>query len=703
MATISNTYTGDGLTTLFSFTFPYISEDDVDVYVGGVELTDADFSFASATQLNLNTAPGVGVAVEIRRDTDVETIPNTFYPGSAIRARDLNDNFTQNLYVIQENDSLVGDANAAAVAAEAAAAQAQTDATAAAAEAATANTNSAQAVTDAAAAQTAASAAQADAAQAAADLVSANAAATAAQADAQSAAFDAAQAATDSATAVSTANTAATDASTALSTANTAATNASTALSTANAASTTATNADTKADTAITDSATALSTANAASAAVSSVVTYTLVANVAAIPASPANGDRVEVTDSTGIESFTPLTGVPVGFVGDNLKAARISYNGAGTTWEWISYVVNDPDARYATISGQAFTGAVSATSFSGPLTGDVTGNVTGDTNGTHTGPVTGDVTGNTAGTHTGPVIGDVTGKADQAGLLEIHSTGFNGSRPIACFGAAATVSPGDHSNIKYAITNPPLIDGNGAITADGGFVGDLTGNADTATDATKLGNRAASGYLRTDGANASTTRQTFSGGLTSSASINGDANINVRGTSSALNFQSADGAFGYAQFYSNGSHFYLDLKNNIGNFYITDNGTTRYTFNDNGNFTASGNVNASANINATGNINASGDISATGDLNGTLGNSQVRSAIALGSDGNLGTYAFLKKVNTGSASSGGTVSGSNLRFTSAAGNSQGTPSGTWKCMGRALDPGDQSAENMSTLWLRIS
>ena len=37
----------------------------------------------------------------------------------------------------------------------------------------------------------------------------------------------------------------------------------------------------------------------------------------------------------------------------------------------------------------------------------------------------------------------------------------------------------------------------------------------------------------------------------------------------------------------------YLDLNSGIGNFYIRDGTTTRYTFNDNGNFTATGNITA--------------------------------------------------------------------------------------------------------------
>lgn len=106
-----------------------------------------------------------------------------------------------------------------------------------------------------------------------------------------------------------------------------------TAITTANAASTTATQA-------ANDAATALTAA-------SNAVAFVPVANVAAIPGSPSNNDYIEVLDATGIESFTPLTGVPVGFVGDSGLAARLQYTTSGTTWNWVNYIANDAETRY--------------------------------------------------------------------------------------------------------------------------------------------------------------------------------------------------------------------------------------------------------------------------------------------------------------------------------------------------------------------
>jgi hypothetical protein len=74
---------------------------------------------------------------------------------------------------------------------------------------------------------------------------------------------------------------------------------------------------------------------------------YLAVANVAAIPASPSNGSRIEIANSTGIESFAPLTGRPSGFVGSSRLSVRLLYLSVGTTWQWIDYSAIDPDSRY--------------------------------------------------------------------------------------------------------------------------------------------------------------------------------------------------------------------------------------------------------------------------------------------------------------------------------------------------------------------
>ena len=100
MAITQDTYTGNGVKTNYTFTFPYIEEDDVKVSLDGVDTTA--YTFANATTIQFNTAPGDGVAIRIYRNTSDENLSAVFYSGSAIRSQDLNNNFTQALYVAQE-------------------------------------------------------------------------------------------------------------------------------------------------------------------------------------------------------------------------------------------------------------------------------------------------------------------------------------------------------------------------------------------------------------------------------------------------------------------------------------------------------------------------------------------------------------------------------------------------------------------------
>lgn len=100
MATTQNLYTGDGSTVLFSFTFPYLEESDIFVSIDGT--TTTEYSLANATTIQFNTPPASGAELRIFRVTDTEELISTFYPGSTIRAQDLNDDFTQTLYVAQE-------------------------------------------------------------------------------------------------------------------------------------------------------------------------------------------------------------------------------------------------------------------------------------------------------------------------------------------------------------------------------------------------------------------------------------------------------------------------------------------------------------------------------------------------------------------------------------------------------------------------
>ena len=387
-STTENLYTGDGSTVLFNFTFPYIDETDVYVSLDGTATTA--YSYANATTLQFTTAPTSGVAIRIFRSTNSADTKAAFFAGSAIRSKDLNDNFVQSLYIAQESENISSAAETAAdlattvsntantnsIAAAASAATATTQATAAAASASTATAQATQASTDAATAQTSATTAAASSVTAASEAAQASTDSATAITTAQGAVTTANSAATDAASAISAAAAATTAANTATATANSATTTANGAVTTANTADTNASSAVTTANTAVTNATTALNAANAATAAVSNAVAYTLVANVAAISGSPSNNDYIEVTNGAGIESFTPLSGVPSGFVGSSGLSIRLRYDASATSWVWLNYFANDPEDRYFTkasgntntttiatkmpLAGGTFTGAVS-------------------------------------------------------------------------------------------------------------------------------------------------------------------------------------------------------------------------------------------------------------------------------------------------------------------------------------------------------
>ena len=106
--TIENTYTGNNSTTDYSFTFPYLDDSDIKASLDGAATTNfrllnaTTVQFVNNTTANTPTPPGTDVAIRIYRSTSYDSPKATFYPGSAIRSNDLNDNSLQNLYVTQE-------------------------------------------------------------------------------------------------------------------------------------------------------------------------------------------------------------------------------------------------------------------------------------------------------------------------------------------------------------------------------------------------------------------------------------------------------------------------------------------------------------------------------------------------------------------------------------------------------------------------
>ena len=141
MATTENTYTGNGSTTNYAFTFPYLKEADVKVTLDDIAQATTEYSFANATTLRftagtsnakINNSTGAvnnSVAIKIYRDTSNDDLTATFYPGAAIRSTDLNNNYTQVHYVSQETENLATTADTNATTAKTTATNADTNAT----------------------------------------------------------------------------------------------------------------------------------------------------------------------------------------------------------------------------------------------------------------------------------------------------------------------------------------------------------------------------------------------------------------------------------------------------------------------------------------------------------------------------------------------------------------------------------------------
>ncbi len=307
-------FTGDGQTTSYTFTFQYDNATDVQVRLGTYPnytypayTTEYSVDSANPTIVNFVTAP-TG-PIRIFRCTPNNTLPATFQAGSAIRSSDLNDNFNQILFVSQDASIRSVDAQGVAD---------------------TAYTQSNTAISTANTALSTAQTAEANSIQA-----------------------------------VNTANTADANATAAVNTANTADANATTALNNsresdgqggynaaidiANTALTNSRESDGQGgfNSAIDIANDASTVANAAQTAVANAVIYAPIGNVASIPGSPSDGDYIEVQNSTGIESFTPLTGLPSGFVGASGLTARLRYLTSNSSWNWQMYFANDPEDRY--------------------------------------------------------------------------------------------------------------------------------------------------------------------------------------------------------------------------------------------------------------------------------------------------------------------------------------------------------------------
>jgi hypothetical protein len=223
MATTLNTYTGNGTNKLFSITFPYLNKSDIDVSLNGtIQTPTTQYSFANATTIEFVTAPANGATIVLNRSTNNTTLQATFFPGSSIKAADLNRDFDQVFYIAQETVNAVIKANTNALTALNTANTALSQSSDAVSTANTASTNASNAVTTANTAASNASIALAASIQATSDSTTALNLAIPASANAVAAVITANNAESTANAIASTANTALSNSVSAAATANTA-------------------------------------------------------------------------------------------------------------------------------------------------------------------------------------------------------------------------------------------------------------------------------------------------------------------------------------------------------------------------------------------------------------------------------------------------------------------------------------------------
>ncbi len=108
MSNVFDQYPSNGIGP-YNITFEYQEQEDVFVLFENKEnklyelQPNNSWSFVNATTIELTAAPDPAVEViRIQRITDVNPLKAIFYPGSAIRAQDLNDNFEQLMMAVEE-------------------------------------------------------------------------------------------------------------------------------------------------------------------------------------------------------------------------------------------------------------------------------------------------------------------------------------------------------------------------------------------------------------------------------------------------------------------------------------------------------------------------------------------------------------------------------------------------------------------------
>ena len=98
-------YTANGSTDTFSFSFPYILSSHVKAYVDGVE--DTSITFPTSSSVQLSSTPANGAVVLIKRITPSDARLVDFQDGSVLTSSDLDQSADQNFYLAQETSDNV--------------------------------------------------------------------------------------------------------------------------------------------------------------------------------------------------------------------------------------------------------------------------------------------------------------------------------------------------------------------------------------------------------------------------------------------------------------------------------------------------------------------------------------------------------------------------------------------------------------------
>ena len=98
-------HTGNNTAGPFSISFSYLSEDEIDVTVGGVLKTKTThYTFPSATTISFTSGnhPANGAAIKFQRDTNISAKKVDFVDGAILTESDLDANTDHLLFGLQE-------------------------------------------------------------------------------------------------------------------------------------------------------------------------------------------------------------------------------------------------------------------------------------------------------------------------------------------------------------------------------------------------------------------------------------------------------------------------------------------------------------------------------------------------------------------------------------------------------------------------